>query len=302
MQNLLIVKEKVKFDKKNIYDRIILVKGGNNMKFKYIWREAIHGALIGGFKLMRNFKLQISDKPKVDGPVIYAAVHTNSYDAPVVMDAIKDHTYLFASDEVRHKIAGLCFELNGVIYVHREDKASRKASAIHMCEVLNDGKSVLIFPEGSWNTTPSSPILNLSWGVIDISQKTNAPIIPIVTEYYDDKCIIRFGEPMTCPKLKVENVSEEEKKKLEFEHKKDLISKLEEQFATIKWEIWEQHGGVYNREDGDLNAKTLKKYKDLYPAVDYEYDSRFHYNKVKYLEDVCPINVVEINKQKTKSF
>ena len=66
----------------------------------------------------------------------------------------------------------------------------------------------------------------------------------------------------------------------------------------MKWELWEQYGGIYDRNDGNLNEKTLTKYKKDYPVIDYEYEKQFHFNKVKYLEDICPINVVEVNKRR----
>ena len=261
-------------------------------KFKYIWREGIHGVFLTGVKFMRDFKLQIENKQDFNTPVLYAAVHTNFHDVPVIMEAIKKHSYLLASDEVKGHISGLLFESNGVVYIHRQDKESCKNASNNVISTLKDGKSVLMFPEGTWNVTPSSPILNLKWGFVDIAMNANVPIVPIVTEYLDDRCIIRFGEPIVIDKNSFDSHQEY------IEYKKQKLDELEESLSTMKWDIWTQYGGTYNREDGDLNKKRLDKYKKEYSDIDYEYESQFIYNPVQYLEDICPINVVEVNQKK----
>lgn len=53
-----------------------------------------------------------------------------------------------------------------------------------MQKLLNTGKNLLIYQEGTWNMTPSKPMLPLNWGVIEFAKSASVPIIPLVAEYY----------------------------------------------------------------------------------------------------------------------
>ena len=37
-----------------------------------------------------------------------------------------------------------------------------------MVDLLNNGANLIMFPEDTWNLTPSKPMLSLYWGIIDI--------------------------------------------------------------------------------------------------------------------------------------
>ncbi len=53
-----------------------------------------------------------------------------------------------------------------------------------------------MFPERTWNTKESLPILPMDWGIIDISYITNSSIVPVVLEYIAEKCYIKYGDPI----------------------------------------------------------------------------------------------------------
>lgn len=68
--------------------------------------------------------------------------------------------------------------------------------ALNAC--LRKGQSILWFPEGTWNLTPSQLMMPMKWGIIDVAKETGAQIIPTVLEYSREqkKCFVRFGKPM----------------------------------------------------------------------------------------------------------
>lgn len=53
-----------------------------------------------------------------------------------------------------------------------------------------------MFPEETWNLTVSKPMIPLYWGIIDIAQETNVPIIPLVMEFRKNDCYVQFGLPI----------------------------------------------------------------------------------------------------------
>ena len=98
-----------------------------------------------------------------------------------------------------------------------------------MLKRLGRGKSLLIFPEGTWNLEPSKPMLPLFFGIIEIAQKTNVPIIPLCLEYVEDKCVIKYADVLTS--------RAGEDKLLQIENLRDTM-------ATLKWEIWEMFSTI----------------------------------------------------------
>lgn len=82
----------------------------------------------------------------------------------------------------------------------------------------------MMCPEGTWNLTPSKPMLPLNWGIIDLAKQTGVPIIPLILEYHPDCCYAKYGEPIY--------INEEM-------DKQSGIEQLEESMATLKWDIWE---------------------------------------------------------------
>jgi len=136
----------------------------------------------------------------------------------------------------------ILLDFNGVVYVDRSDNQSKFNSKIELMKYLAKEKSVVIFPEATYNCSPNKLYLNLYSGVIDIARKMQVPIIPIVQEYdYDTsitsyKCVksceLRFGSPIYVKYDDDISIKKEE---------------LSEQFATMRWDLIEQKG-LYSRD------------------------------------------------------
>ena len=119
----------------------------------------------------------------------------------------------------------ICAFLLGTLWVDRKSKPEKKQVVKKIIDLLNKGADFVIFPEGTWNLTPSKPMLPLYWGIIDIARKSGKPIIPLVLEYTSDKCYVAFGKPMTINATDKKSVKSQE---------------LNDKFATMKWKIWER--------------------------------------------------------------
>ena len=65
-----------------------------------------------------------------------------------------------------------------------------------MKKLLMKKNNLLIFPEGTWNLLPSSPMLPIYWGGIALAMETGKPLIPVVMEYRGDDVYIAFDKPI----------------------------------------------------------------------------------------------------------
>lgn len=133
-----------------------------------------------------------------DRSVIYAVNHFCFADTPIMGRIAPKRSYILLGKQRLGFSDWLYFVLNGVIFVDRKDKADMTASKQAMSAYLNKGRSIVMFPEGTWNLTDNQLMLPMKWGIIDIAKETGAQVIPVVLEYSREKkkCHARFGEPM----------------------------------------------------------------------------------------------------------
>ncbi len=127
-----------------------------------------------------------------------------------------------------------------------------------MMKILEEGKSLLICPEGTWNMTPSKPMLPLNWGVIELAKKVNVPIIPLIMEYHPECCYVKFGEAIYINKEMDKKVG---------------IEQLEDAMATLKWDIWESFPVEKRSEQmKEEFEQMIQKRIAAYPKFDLKYE------------------------------
>jgi len=200
-------------------------------------------------------------------PLIFACNHTTSYDIPIALKAINEHTFLFAAKQSLEKVDELFFNLNGTIYVDRKDKNDTKLSKDAMIETLKKKRNILVFPEGTWNLTDSNLMHEMKWGIIEVAQKANALIVPLALNYnYDTRvCEYSFGKP-----IDVNNKTN-----------KDAIRDVRDAISTLRWEMFEKNG-TFERKDINIleERKKIMHSIDEYPKLNYEYEKSvvFHSN------------------------
>ncbi|MCH5269318.1 MAG: 1-acyl-sn-glycerol-3-phosphate acyltransferase [Lachnospiraceae bacterium] len=211
----------------------------------------------------RNQKLHIlNDHPTYTGKnAIYVVNHSCKHDFPISGEVIGNHTCVLAGKQKLYLSDYIAFLLNGVIWVDRESRESKKVAFQKMLSCMRKGLNMCVFPEATWNLTPSKPMLPMYWGVVDLAKQSGCPIIPLILEFRDNDCYAWFGEPIYC---------------LPDDMKKDKFTKLEETMATIKWKIWELFP-VEKRDTINLNEWNLKVKQRLleYPILNYEYEKQF---------------------------
>lgn len=94
----------------------------------------------------------------------------------------------------------------------------------------------MYFPEGVWNLSPNFPVLPCYWGIIEVAQKGDAVIVPVVAEQYGKHFIINIGSNLEMEKYGSDKAT--------------AISTLRDMLATLKWEIWESRPRQHREDIG----------------------------------------------------
>jgi len=242
---------------------------------------------------IKGYELEITGQENIlKKPVIYATTHQDFYDHFNIVLSIPDHAIILNNINVS-KIVKLAMNINGIQYVNRDDYVSKYNAKINLMKYISKGKSIVIFPEATYNCSPNKLVLPFHSGVIDISRKMQTPIIPVVQEYlYENnkvkKCFVHFGYP-----IKVEYDDNKLEKKEE----------LRESFATIRYNLIEKKG-LYSRnsinesEYIDYLTSKLKLLELVHSSYEIEEKSIYDYNNEFY--QYFPLNAVDIEKAQKK--
>ena len=198
--------------------------------------------------LLRKFPIrQYSANPiKQSSPVVFVCNHSNMHDIPIAIEIIKRQVYVLLDDEPRKSIAGIAFSVNGAVWVNRNSKESRAQAMQTMQKHLQKGHDLLLFPEGTWNTTDCLPMLPMSWSVVRLARDNDCPIVPITLEYPDfTSCYYCVGEPLQI---------------LKDENDKEAINRLRDAMATMRWRYWS--------EQAQTSRSAITKYDhDIYSVL-----------------------------------
>lgn len=231
----------------------------NTQKFTNL-KKFLHPLLLNIMKTTLTQKLVLFNNKKInyEGPVIYAVNHTNSHDVPAISNVIKEHCYILAGTENLRLIERIMFHLNGVVFIDRKNSKMKNKSKDELIKILLDGNNLLIFPEGTWNISLNQIMLPLNWGIVEISKKSNAPVIPIVLEYFDDVYYANVGDAINFD-IK--------------ETKEEGISRIRDSMATLRWEIWEKYKQTKrNAVSFKIFNQELEKAYSEYKKLDRGYE------------------------------
>ena len=190
---------------------------------------------------------------------IIASNHSNMHDVPVILSLFNKHFFVLAGNEPRGDINGIAFSVNGVVWIERGNRASALLAKKKVESLLSYGKSLLIFPEATWNLTKEKPMLPLRWGVIDFSRYAKIPVVPVVLEYTkNNECFYSIGKPMN-----LYNVDD----------KKEATNILRDAMSTMRWEIWEEFNQTQRKHITENDYFEYSKDRlDEYPKLDVEYE------------------------------
>ena len=169
-------------------------------------RQFIHPLVIKVLSARRNFKIEVTGEIPKDQQFIFVANHYCIDDIPTVAEVIHAYVVPLVSDEDRGTLNGLALDLNGVVWTNRLDKVERARSKEALIRHLHLGRSILMYPEATWNLSPNLPMLPMNYGCVAISLETGIPILPIYLHFTDDVCRINIGEAIYPSEDKVKSI------------------------------------------------------------------------------------------------
>lgn len=199
------------------------------------WRRRCHTLILALLKCCCFFAGQKLDiirdcRKELDGPVIYACTHVGRYDIEMALQVIGRQCWFFMGDpgKVYKDLDGLVLWMNGTIFTDTAYKEDRHIGKETCVRLLEQGGSLLIYPEGAWNITENQVVQRLFTGTAEMAIRTGAKIVPIAIEQYGKQYYANVGEPIDP----------------EGEERQTLTDHLRDVLCTLKWEIWEQSAPV----------------------------------------------------------
>ena len=226
-------------------------------------RKVIHPILLAIVKIQRVFlkeKLIIirDEQAKVKGPIIFAATHIGGHDVERCFEAIKKQAFLFLGDpkEIYRNASGVLLYLNGVICLETRNKYDRKIAKETAIDILKRGGNLLIYPEGVWNISENKLVNKIFKGTASMAIKTNATIVPVAIEQYDNKFLVNIGK----------NIDSKDYSENEIDKLTDF---LQDKLAELKYEIIE-YNGITSRDSLDVALKD-KWVDNIFAKADFSY-------------------------------
>jgi 1-acyl-sn-glycerol-3-phosphate acyltransferase len=118
--------------------------------------------------------------PRPEGPYIIIANHSSYLDIFFMHSLLPDHPFLFLgkSEILGYPILRTYFK-NLNIPVHRRDRAKAAKSFGMAKKAIEDGWSIVIFPEGTIPDDENPKMLPFKSGAFKLAKEMNIPIVPI---------------------------------------------------------------------------------------------------------------------------
>lgn len=253
----------------------------NNLAIKF--RDIIYPTLLKLSKSKVKYKIvKDNEFKKIEGhPIIVAANHTRFQDTPIICQILKDvlneRGYILAGKQKLGLLDNLFFWGYGSVFVDRkneEDKelyekygykvdfVEKRGTYMAQCAMeayLQKGKTVITFPEATWNLEDSLLMLPMKWGNCKLSQKVGAQIIPMILDYEDQKmeCHVTFEKPILV--AKDANI---------YEENENIRSKM----AFTRYEYMKKNSIKRSQLNTSDEIKNKQKPVDEYPNYDYQYE------------------------------
>lgn len=155
-----------------------------------------------------------------DTPVLYVANHRGAFDVFATYSIITKPTGFIGKKEMgKIPLASRWFRLSNCMFLTRDDIRQGLEVVLTAIEKIKSGYSVFVFPEGTRNH--EATLLPFKEGSMKIAKKTGCPVVPVAIVHTDDvlerhfprvcpaNIIVKYGKP-----IKIENLREEERKKL----------------------------------------------------------------------------------------
>ena len=149
------------------------------------------------FKLFYNPKIVGKENIPDEGPIIFACNHKHVYDQCPICVSTKRVIHWMAKKEYFDGGLAWFFKLSGCIPVDRGSKEDTSKEVA--LGILENKGAIGLFPEGTRNKTYNELLLPFKYGVVSMSSKTDAYIVPCAVtgdyKFRSKNLMVRFGTP-----------------------------------------------------------------------------------------------------------
>ncbi len=130
-----------------------------------------------GVRILREGPL-----PAPEGPALYVGNHRSYLDPIVVLHDVE--ALPVAKAEVASwPLIGFAARATGIMYVKRESKRSRFGTLMAIRQTLQEGHSVLLYPEGTTHLDPHT--MPFRAGAFRVAAELGVPVVPVAIDYPD---------------------------------------------------------------------------------------------------------------------
>ena len=108
---------------------------------------------------------------------VYVSNHVSNIEAPALFSALPRVAVIIKHSLGRIPLLGYAMRMGGFICVDRKSRSSRRQALLQAVETLQSGISMLVFPEGTRNT--SERLLPFRPGPFQMAIEAGVPVVPI---------------------------------------------------------------------------------------------------------------------------
>jgi 1-acyl-sn-glycerol-3-phosphate acyltransferase len=109
---------------------------------------------------------------------VYVVNHVSIMDIPAILHAVPDHGFVAKRELSRVPFFGAAARAVGVVYIDRENRKSAFAAYEEAALKVREGRSVIVFPEGTRG--PNYSLRPFKKGPFVLAIRAGVPIIPVI--------------------------------------------------------------------------------------------------------------------------
>ena len=224
---------------------------GFKMKLRRMIFPATRLIINTNTKLISGKNVIIDRRPDIpkNEQVIFASTHGYTEDIESALGSLDRNAWVLigTKDQIENNFKMYGAWLNGMIYVDRKDDSSRKESLEKMKYILNNGSSILIFPEGGWNNKENELCMNLFGGAYYLSSECKKRIVPMssIVSEKDNQIHVLYGDPID---LSLYRASKNDSEFLKNIKKMAACSIIRDSMASLSYELIEKYTNPISRK------------------------------------------------------
>ena len=175
-------------------------------KVFYGFLKCIYASLV---TILYNPKVYGKENIPKDGPIVFAGNHRHAFDPVVVMTHTNRFVHYMAKETLFKGIFGFLLRQIGIIKVYR---TRNNPLAIEEAEnVLNEGGTIGIFPEGTRNKELKEDLIRFKRGAVVIAQNSGSKIVPFYIngqyKIFRRTLELHFGKPIDVSGMTIDDAN-----------------------------------------------------------------------------------------------